>query len=131
MTVGVIARDRQSAEFFEAAGAGVLLIKLCIVCGEASEPEADLCRSCGSDQLVWDESVGTAVVVAVAVTHTKPAGEQSPSRVVVAIVELDEGPWMYAQIVGENRESTIVGSRTSVDFERPEGGEAIPVFRLV
>ena len=32
-----------------------LLIRVCVVCGEASEPEAVLCRSCSSTQLDWDE----------------------------------------------------------------------------
>ena len=49
----------------------------------------------------------------------------------MAIVELDEGPWLYARIVGEDGGSATIGSRVAIGFERPEAGLAIPGFRII
>ena len=49
----------------------------------------------------------------------------------LVIAELDEGPWWWSQIVevadpGELTE----GQPLRIGFERPDGSEPIPVFRL-
>jgi uncharacterized OB-fold protein len=58
-----------------------------------------------------------------------PASTEPPPPVVVAIVELAEGPWLHAQLTGVDPAAVRGGQPVTVAFERPEGGEAIPVFR--
>jgi uncharacterized OB-fold protein len=63
-------------------------------------------------------------VVSWSVVHTRGA-----PPIVVGIVELDEEPWIQAQITETAPEDVHGGMRVRVAFEHPEGGEAIPVFR--
>ena len=45
------------------------------------------------------------------------------------MVELDEGPWLNAQLTVDPDEVSA-SSVGQVRFETPEGGEAVPVFEL-
>jgi len=130
MAVGVVLRDDGSAEFFDAAARGQLVIRRCAGCGQLDEPGAQVCSGCGSSELTWAPSAGAGTVVARSVvTERRPEGELA-ARTVVAIVELDEGPWLYAQVVDVAPDEAAIGQSVRVDFERPDGGEAVPVFRL-
>jgi uncharacterized OB-fold protein len=53
---------------------------------------------------------------------------------VVGIVQLDEGPWWWAQLVGVDPDELRAGQRLRVEFQRPDsennaGHEAVAVFR--
>ncbi|MFC4008525.1 Zn-ribbon domain-containing OB-fold protein [Nonomuraea purpurea] len=119
MPVGIVHRDAATAEFFDGAARGELLIRRCGACGGHSAPQARTCPHCASPELSWTASAGTGVVVSWSVVHGK-----SGPPFAVAIVELDEEPWIQAQITGE----VYGGMRVRVAFEHPEGGEAVPVF---
>ena len=127
MTVRVLQRDERSAEFFDATAEGRLMLRRCEKCGHIGVPQTEFCPRCGSEELTWTDSEGTGVITAYGVVHARSA-EGAP-RTPIAIVELDEGPWIYAQIVDADPDAVGVGTRVRVGFERPEGGEAVPVFR--
>ncbi|MEV1176199.1 OB-fold domain-containing protein [Nonomuraea sp. NPDC049784] len=124
MPVGIVHRDAATAEFFDGTARGELLIRRCDQCGAFAAPQARTCPGCASPEPSWTPAAGTGLVVSWSVVHTKGA-----PPIVVAIVELDEGPWLQAQITGAAPEDVYGGMPVRVAFERPEGGEAIPVFR--
>lgn len=124
MPVGTVRRDAATAEFFDGTARGELLIRHCDECRGYAAPQARTCPHCGSPVLSWTPAAGTGQVVSWSVVHAKG----SPP-IVVAIVELDEEPWIQAQITGAAPEEVHGGLRVRVAFERPEEGEAIPVFR--
>jgi uncharacterized OB-fold protein len=126
MPVGVIARDEQSATFFDGTQRGELLIRSCAACGHLNAPPAEACAKCNDVELSWVAASGRAQVVTFVVIHGRGA---PPPRTVVAIVELAEGPWLHSQLVDVDPDAVSVGDPLVVRFEQPDGGEAIPVFR--
>ncbi len=132
MPVGAFVRDDETAEFLDAAARGQFLVKRCHH-GHFSEPAAAACTTCQSAELSWTPSSGRARLVSWAVTHgTGADGEQV--RQVLAIGELDEGPWWWSCLLGADPDTLHAGEPLLVGFERPEGAgdpsEALAVFRL-
>ncbi len=129
MPVGAFVRDDETAEFLDAAALGQFLVKRCTD-GHFSEPAAAACTTCQSAELQWTPASGRARLVSWAVTHGTGTGG-GPVRQVLAIGELDEGPWWWSCIPGADPDRLRAGDPLLVDFERPEGAdEALPVFRL-
>ena len=88
-----IERDDASAEWFDAAADGRLLIRECTACGTLAAPQTTTCPGCGSTALRWTQASGRGVIASYAVVHRREA-EALP----LAIIELDEGPWLRAQL---------------------------------
>ncbi|MCW2541463.1 MAG: DNA-binding protein [Frankiales bacterium] len=130
MSVGIVLRDAQSADFFDATAAGRLLVKRCQNCGHVSQASTEMCPQCASVDLTFADSAGEGVIVACGVVNGRSKDGTPPSRTVVGIVELDEGPWIYTQFVDIDPDAAKIGLRVRVAFEQPEGGEAIPVFTI-
>ena len=128
MTVGPVARDAATEEFFEGTAAGRLLLRRCAA-GHFSEPPAEQCTTCGSTDLAWAAAGGGATLVSWTVVWGRPSGESEPERTVLVIAELDEGPWWWSQLVGADPAGLAVGQRLRVEFRRAaEEHEAVPVF---
>ncbi|WP_433871303.1 Zn-ribbon domain-containing OB-fold protein [Saccharopolyspora sp. CA-218241] len=129
MPVHPLQRDPESAPFFDGTAEGRLLIRRSPSTGEHLPPAAQT-GSDGSTDLEWAEASGRGRIATWAAVHRKPDAEGRTHPVVIAIVELDEGPWLHARIVRAAPEDVRSGREVTVEFERPEGGEAIPVFAL-
>lgn len=136
MTIGAIVRDEESADFFEATAAGVLTVQLCGECGHRQfpltfVPSVIRCRACGSAQLTWVPVSGLGGLVTWTHVHHKPAQDGTPRPpTTIAVVELDEGPWVHAQLRSAPP-NLHVGLRVAVNFDAAEGGESLPVFAPV
>jgi uncharacterized protein len=131
MPVRPIARDSLSAPFFDATAAGELLVHRCTSCGHYNEGSYELCTACRGNEFTWERSDGTGTLVSWTVMHGRPAEDGTVPKTVSALVELPEGPWIWAQIVDlADPASLTPGTKLAVDFERPEGSEAVPVFRV-
>ncbi|GAA0382752.1 Zn-ribbon domain-containing OB-fold protein [Microbispora corallina] len=128
MPVGIVHRDAAAAAFFDGAARGELLVRRCASCGGFSAPQARACAHCGTPEQEWAPSAGAGTVITWAVVHGRPADGEAAPRTVVAVVELDEGPWLQAQLTGVAPEEVSAGLRVRAGFEHPEGGEAVPVF---
>ncbi|HJT91619.1 MAG TPA: OB-fold domain-containing protein [Mycobacterium sp.] len=126
-----VLRDARSGEFFDAAAADQLAIRRCTRCHHAFSPEARTCTACGSSDLSWDSATGAATLVSWAVVHHPPHpdfAEQVPFP--IGLVELTEGPWINARIVGANPADLRAGLPLRVAFIHPETGDSYPVFRI-
>jgi uncharacterized OB-fold protein len=120
--VADVIRDDDSAEFFDGTARGELMIKRCDTCGHHLRPDSIACSICHGDALSWTDACGRGSVVSWIVVHG------SESETTVGLVELDEGPWLHARLVGVDTKTLSVGDAVEVDFE-PAGAEAVPVFR--
>ncbi|MCW2884079.1 MAG: uncharacterized protein QOE54_4596 [Streptosporangiaceae bacterium] len=129
MPVGTVKRDGATAAFFNATARGELLIRRCEACGGFDAPQATACAHCGSAELAWAVARGTGTVASWTVVHGRAQGDAPAPRTVLAIVELDEGPWLQVHLADVPPEAVTAGLKVVVGFERPEGGEAVPVFR--
>jgi uncharacterized OB-fold protein len=125
-----VLRDVATAEFFDAARQGRLLIRECPACGRLFPPYQSRCSD--SDDLVWRESSGNGCLVTWTVDHGLPlspdlagAGGSAP---ILGIVELDEGPWMASALPGASSAELSEGRRMRVRFLQLGGGEPVPVF---
>jgi hypothetical protein len=122
-------RDDDTAEFLDAATRGEFLVRRCAL-GHVSEPAAQACTTCLSPDLAWVPASGRARLISWAVTYSPGAdGEQEAN--VLAIGELEEGPWWWSCIPGADPETLNVSDPLVVDFESPaDTEEKLPVFRL-
>jgi uncharacterized OB-fold protein len=123
-------RDAATAKFFDGTAVGEFRLKRSRVNGEILGPQCVI-DSTGSVDLEWIAAKGTGRVVTWAVSYGKPVdGLQEPSAV-VGIVELDEGPWWWCELLDADPPAMREGLPVTVAFIRPEGSEeVIPVFRV-
>lgn len=124
--------NADSKVYWDAAARGELVLKRCTVCTKRHFPPRYLCPTCWSETLEWTRSTGKGAVHTFTVMHRAPMpafGERLPY--VVALIDLDEGPRMMANILGEDALETKVGDRVSVCFEARDGGMKLPQFRRV
>lgn len=130
MTAGPpVVRDERSAAFFDAAARDILLVRRCSGCHHLLEPEARTCTACGGENLDWAPSNGDARLVSWSVVHQAPHpafAELVPFA--IGLVELSEGPWLHARLVGVALDGLHAGQSLTVDFVHPAEGDSYPVF---
>lgn len=125
MSLLAVMRDAWSAPFFDAAAKGRLTILRCEDCGQHSGPQARRCVHCASLRVAWVESPGVGELVTWATPHRREGADSVPDYV-IAIVQLDEGPWIHAQ--GSPAQVLRAGQRLGVDLVAVDGGESLPVL---
>jgi uncharacterized OB-fold protein len=131
MAVVRVARNLSTSDFFDGTAEGVFRLLRCRPHGHVSAPQAQQCGSCGSTDLEPVPAAGTGKLVSWAVGHPKAVpGGPVPDPEVVAIVELDEGPWWWSTLLDADPGRLHVGDRVRIDYVRPDDSETIPVFRL-
>ena len=126
MPVGPVGRDESSSPFFDGSARGEFLIRRCQTCASASEPQATTCASCSGIDLVWEPASGRARLVSWAVTYN--VDEEQPT--VLAIAELEEGPWWWSQIADADPEALDVDMALHIEFDRSGDSESVPIFRI-
>jgi hypothetical protein len=126
-----VARDEPTAEFFDGMASGLFLLRRCESCQAISVPQAKQCETCGSTGLGWQPASGGAHVVSWAVAHSKPDRDGTTRTQVLAIAELDEGPWWWSQVTDADPSAIQAGTRLRIVFERAsDDSEYVPVFQL-
>lgn len=110
-------RTPTSAPYFDAARAGKLVLQRCPRDGFFFYPRAR-CPVCLRDDWKWEPVSGRGTVYSFTVDRAglDPA-QRSQVPLVVAAVELEEGPRMTTRIVGCKPEDVSVGQRVEVRFE--------------
>lgn len=89
------------------------------------------CPDCFSDDVAWIEAMGTGEVYSFSVAKTMSGWPEEDLPLVVAYVELDEGPRMMTNIDAEP-EAVEIGTRVEVFFAETDTEDvAIPLFRPV
>lgn len=118
--------DSLSLPFFEALGRRVLAVQRCANCGTCQIAERR-CNKCRSERLDWHEATGRASLHSFVIIHMNyhPA---FPPPYNAAIVELEEGPRIYSNIIGCEHARLRVGMRLRAGF-RAHGDAWLPVFR--
>jgi uncharacterized protein len=121
--------NADSLPYWTAARERRLVIRKCKACGELHFMPRHLCPTCWSDQLEWVQAKGTGSVHSFTVVR-RASDPAFVSRVpyVVALVELDEGPRMMANILGSDALEVKIGDRVQVTFEDRGEGALLPQF---
>ncbi|HVR48410.1 MAG TPA: Zn-ribbon domain-containing OB-fold protein [Pseudorhodoferax sp.] len=115
--------------FWDAAVQGVLLIQRCSVCARTQSVPRPFCRHCGAEAPQWERSAGLGRIYTFTVNH-RAANAHMADKLpyVVAVVELDEGPRLMANIAGARPEDVRIGARVRVCFLPLGGGLSLPQF---
>jgi len=120
--------DAESAAFLEGTARGEFLIARDTTTGAYLDSKFDV--DADPDRYERVPAAGTGTVVSWSIVHGKSA--EGPVRSVVAIVELDEGPWWWTELVGVDPDADLLGVRVRAEFVATGPGEhdaTIPQFR--
>ena len=116
--------------YWEGCRVGELRLQQCRSCERFQFYPRVFCSHCGHDQLDWRVVSGSGRVASFSVVH-RPVSKAYPAPLVVALVDLDEGPRMMSSIVDCEPESVAVGAPVQVSFEAWSDEFSMPVFRMV
>ena len=88
-----------------------------------------VCPHCWSDQLEWIESEGRGSIQSFSIVHRAPTSTFAANTpYVIALIDLDEGPRMFANVIGDDAVDVSIGDRVSVTFEDRGDGALVPQF---
>ena len=119
--------DVASAEFFSALDGGRLELRRCMQCGTV-HLAALVCDACGGTEFAPIVASGAGTVhsfTRLHMVHHAAFAEQLP--LTAGVVELAEGPRLFAQLVGPG--ACAVGTAVSAEFKDCDG-RGLVVFRL-
>ncbi|WP_368075994.1 Zn-ribbon domain-containing OB-fold protein [Burkholderia lata] len=124
--------NADSLPYWEAARAHRLVIRRCTACEALHFMPRHLCPVCWSDRLEWVDSKGTGSVHSFTIVRRAPmAAFTANVPYVVALIDLDEGPRMIANVIGDDALSVRIGDRVGVTFEDRGDGAMLPQFNRI
>ena len=120
--------DPELAPYFAAAAEGRLVVQRCDACGHAQlYPRLD-CVRCRST-VHWEDASGFARVYSFTVIRQHFARTfRHLLPLVVALVDLDEGPRLMTNLIEVDPDDVRVGMRVEVRFERVADDAALALF---
>lgn len=118
-----------SKVYWDGAREGRLMIRKCKACGLTHFLPRYLCPACWSTELDWMQASGLGTVHSFTVIRRAPlAAFVGRVPYVVALIDLDEGPRMMANILGDDALQTRIDDRVEVCFEGRGDGAKVPQF---
>ena len=122
--------NEDSQPYWEGSQKDKLLLQQCQDCGRYRFPPQLMCPNCWSENTEWLESsgIGTIYTFGVVRRAIQPRwGDKIPY--VVALVQLDEGPTIFTNIVECTPEELAIGMPVEVVFDHVTSDIALPKFR--
>ncbi|MFB6169498.1 MAG: Zn-ribbon domain-containing OB-fold protein [Haloferacaceae archaeon] len=115
----------------DAVDAGELRLQHCHDCGLVNFPPRVRCPDCFAE-MTWAPASGEGTVYSVGVVHrpNQPAAFEERLPVVLAVVELAEGPRLVSNVLADPDE-VRVGAAVRVVFETVAAETVLPLFELV
>jgi uncharacterized OB-fold protein len=118
--------------YWEGAAQGRLMVQHCAACDRHQFYPRLFCTVCLSDAMQWVESKGQGTVYSYTVNHRGPTPFFKPrTPYVVAMIDLDEGVRMMANILDCDPKAVKIGARVRVKFEPVSDTLALPQFTLI
>ncbi len=114
--------------FFDGANEHKLLIQRCTACGTLRHPPRPACANCRSFQ--WDalEASGRGTIYSFVVNHY-PKVPAFDYPLVVALIELEEGTRLVANVADITPETVAIGMPVMATFVAFDDDLTLPVFR--
>ncbi len=118
--------NRDNAYFFEGTAAGELRIQKCNACGVLRHPPGPACPACGAFDRGHVVAGGEGTVFSYLIHHAPQVpGKQLP--LVIALVDLDEGVRMVAEVTGP----VEIGDRLRVGWNVVDDELTLPIWTKV
>ncbi len=122
----VISKDTEF--FWEGAAAGELRIQRCGACHRLRHPPGPACPGCGALKPEYVVASGLGEVYSYVVHHHPPVpGRELPF--VIALVELNEGVRLLAELVDMPAGEVRIGLPVRIGFNRMDAELTMPVWR--
>lgn len=127
-------------DYANALTKGKLLGLKCKDCGKITVPPKMTCQECGETDLDIVELSKRGKIVTFTVVNVAPEGRQNEVPYIIALVELDEGPWIMGNLIDiDSTKATMdlidkkvtVGFRVFPGDKYSPGDQARPVFSFV
>lgn len=127
-------------DYANALTKGKLLGLKCKDCGKITVPPKMTCQECGETNLDIVELSKRGKIVTFTVVNVAPEGRQNEVPYIIALVELDEGPWIMGNLIDiDSTKATMdlidkkvtVGFRVFPGDKYSPGDQARPVFSFV
>lgn len=115
--------------FWEGTRSGELRMQQCDRCAHIRYPISHLCPECLEERHRWVRLSGRGEVFCTVVFHqvyNKAFAADVPYN--VSLIQLDEGPRMFSNVVGVPPEQVAVGNRVRVVFDRVTEEVTLPRF---
>lgn len=120
-----------SKPYWEGAARGDLLVQQCETCGRHQFYPRLFCTECLSNAMRWVKSQGQGTIYSYTVNHRGPSPYfKGRSPYVVALIDLDEGVRMMANVLDGPINAVKIGARVSVVFDSVSESLALPQFVL-
>jgi uncharacterized OB-fold protein len=121
LPVGEVVVNEDSRAFWEGASEGRLVLPRCRRCGTVIWYPRHLCSSCGSTEVEWFDASGKGTVYSFAIVHQGEGAFAESTPFVVAYVELQEGPRVLTNLIGEP-DGWSIGQAVRAVFDRSSDG---------
>ena len=116
---------RNCSDIYAECTEAALMIRRCGSCSRLFAPPVTRCSACRCDDFERVPATGSGSIVCWRMVTCAP-DTTGAANSMIAIVELDEGPWVYTTIAGEPPRA---GRRpVRVRFQAPPRGDRFPVF---
>lgn len=120
----------ESEPFWAAAREHELRVQRCSACNRPWFPPSEICPECLSDRWEWRKVSGKGTVFSFVIFH-RPyhPGFRAELPYNVSIIELEEGPRMFSNVVGCSNDDLHVGMPVQVVFDDVADGVTLPKFQ--
>lgn len=123
----------ETQPYWDAAKRHVLMIQRCRGCGEHYFYPRPLCPGCFSRDVQWVEVSGKGRLHTYTINYRPPRKFPTQSPVIIAVIELAEGPRLMSNIVGTDPDPAKLRCDAPVEvvFEDITPEITLPKFRMV
>lgn len=122
---------QEDAPFWAAAREHRLILPHCLDCGHLWLPAYARCTRCASANLDWIKASGRGTVWAAIEMHRQYVAWFAPRLpYAVVVIRLEEGPFLYSNIVGADYSEIAIDAPVEVIFEDASETISLPLFRL-
>lgn len=120
----------QSDAFWDGARGGKLVLQYCRDTGRYQHIPRPVSIYTGSRNIEWREASGRGTIYARTVIRVPGAGVAGRLPLVAAIVELEEGVRIIANIIGAAPEAVRIGQAVELKMDHLDGDVPYPAFQI-
>lgn len=122
--------SEDNAPFWVGLRAQELRLQCCGACGKYRYPISPICPRCLSGEFIWQPVTGHGRVFSFVIFHRAyHRGFEADVPYNVALIRLDEGVFMFSNIVGITNDEIECDMPVVVDYERVTETITLPKFR--